>query len=58
MKHVNYNANGEVWVFANDNIQVSVILDTEQKLSLLLTLKNGNQILSYVVYAKCSTNID
>ncbi|KAK4726805.1 hypothetical protein R3W88_031722 [Solanum pinnatisectum] len=56
MQYVNYNANGKIWVFINSNIHVDVISNTRQQLSLLLTLEDGNQVVFYVVYAKCTAN--
>lgn len=38
----------------NHHIQVGVILDSDQQLTILLTLKDGTKVLSTVVYAKCS----
>lgn len=55
MHFVNYNANGQIWVFVNHHIHVGVISDSEQQLTLLLTLEGGSQILSTIVYAKCTT---
>ncbi|KAG5615462.1 hypothetical protein H5410_015286 [Solanum commersonii] len=37
-----------------DHIQVGVILDTNQKITLQLTLEDGKQMLTTMIYAKCS----
>lgn len=37
MKYVNYNQNGQIWVFIKEHIQVGVISDTDQQLTLHLT---------------------
>lgn len=36
MSYANYNQNGKIWVFIQDHIQVDVILDAEQQLTLRL----------------------
>jgi len=54
MPYANYNTNGKIWVFVNHHIQVGVVADSDQQLTLQLTLEDGNQILATVVYAKCS----
>ncbi|KAK6791385.1 hypothetical protein RDI58_010466 [Solanum bulbocastanum] len=54
MQYVNFNKNGQIWVFVNHNIQVGVISDSNQQLTLLLTLEDGSQVMSTMVYAKCS----
>ncbi|KAH0679730.1 hypothetical protein KY284_020815 [Solanum tuberosum] len=46
MQYVNYNSNGQIWVFVKENIQVGVILDTTQQITLQLTLKDGKQIIT------------
>ncbi|XP_015159308.1 uncharacterized protein [Solanum tuberosum] len=54
MHYVNYNVNGQIWVFVKQHVHVGVIADSEQQLTLQLTLENGEQLLVSVVYAKCS----
>ncbi|XP_049385889.1 uncharacterized protein LOC125850006 [Solanum stenotomum] len=56
MSYVNYNNNGQIWVFVKEHIHVGIISDTEQQLSLQLTLEDGNQVITTVVYAKCNAN--
>ncbi|KAH0758309.1 hypothetical protein KY290_021802 [Solanum tuberosum] len=46
MQYVNYNSNGQIWVFVKENIQVGVILDTTQQITLQLTLEDGKQIIT------------
>ncbi|WMV24325.1 hypothetical protein MTR67_017710 [Solanum verrucosum] len=54
MNYVNYNANGKIWVFVKEHTQVGVISDTDQQITLQLTLEDGKQFLTTVIYAKCS----
>ncbi|KAH0729153.1 hypothetical protein KY289_000341 [Solanum tuberosum] len=54
MHYVNYNVNGQIWVFVKQHVYVGVIADSEQQLTLQLTLENGEQLLVSAVYAKCS----
>lgn len=54
MQYVNFNKNGQIWIFVNHNIQGGVISDSNQQLTLLLTLEDGSQVMSTMVYAKCS----
>jgi len=54
MQYVNYNSNGQIWVFIEERIHVGVVSDTEQQLTLHLSFHNGNQFLVTVVYAKCT----
>lgn len=44
------NVNGKTCVFVNQHIQVWVVSDSEQQLTLHLTLVDGNQILVTMVY--------
>lgn len=53
MQYVNYNANGQIWVFVKSGIQEGVISNSEQQLTLQLTLEDKNQILTTLVYDKC-----
>ncbi|KAG5591021.1 hypothetical protein H5410_041535 [Solanum commersonii] len=55
MQYVNYNNNGQIWIFIREHIQVGVISDSEQQLTLHLTMEDGQQFLTTVVYAKCSS---
>ncbi|KAG5619746.1 hypothetical protein H5410_004964, partial [Solanum commersonii] len=55
MQYVNYNSNGQIWVFIQEGIHVGVLSDSEQQLTLQLSFHNGNQFLVIVVYAKCTT---
>ncbi|KAH0672962.1 hypothetical protein KY290_025245 [Solanum tuberosum] len=55
MQYVNYNSNGQIWIFIREHIQVGVISDSEQQLTLHLTMEDGQQFLTTVVYAKGSS---
>jgi len=54
MQYVNYNSNGQIWVFIQEGIHVGVVSDSEQQLTLHLSFHNGNQFLVTLVYAKCT----
>ncbi|XP_015160507.1 uncharacterized protein [Solanum tuberosum] len=54
MNYVNYNVNGQIWVFVREHVHVGVISDSEQQLTLQLTLEDGAQILASAIYVKCT----
>ncbi|XP_049357066.1 uncharacterized protein LOC125821728 [Solanum verrucosum] len=54
MRYINYNTNGQIWVFIKEGTSVGVISDTKQQLTLQLTLDNGYQFMVTMVYAKCT----
>lgn len=54
MTYANYNINGKIWLFINNGIQVEVMSDTKQTLTIKM-FKNGHQMISTLVYAKCAT---
>ncbi|KAG5598725.1 hypothetical protein H5410_030095, partial [Solanum commersonii] len=41
MNYVNYNSNGQIWVFVKDPVQVGVVSDTNQQLTLHIILHDG-----------------
>lgn len=53
--YVNFNINGKIWTFVQEHIQVGVIFDSEQQLTLQLTMVDGKEIIIIMVYAKCSS---
>ncbi|KAG5590749.1 hypothetical protein H5410_041263 [Solanum commersonii] len=56
MQYANYNINGKIWVFIQDHIQVGVLSDTEQQLTLQLNFQNSSEsLITTIVYAKCDT---
>lgn len=55
MTYANYNINGKIWLFINNGIQVEVMSDTKQTLTIKMLFKNGRQMISTLVYAKCAT---
>lgn len=44
-----------MWIFVRDHIQVGVISNTEQQLSLQLTMKDGKKDGDYSGLCKCSS---
>lgn len=52
---MNFNINGQIWVFVQDNIQVGVIFDSKQQLTLQLTMVDEKKMMIIMIYAKCST---
>lgn len=54
MSYVNYDTNCQIWVFVNDHVQSGIISDSDQRLTLYLTLKDEKQLMTTAVYAKCS----
>ncbi|XP_059285583.1 uncharacterized protein LOC132039048 [Lycium ferocissimum] len=54
MKYAHHNCNGKIWFFVNDNIDVEVIQDTDQQITVKLSFQEDNKILmTTMVYAKC-----
>lgn len=54
MSYSNYNVNGKIWLFVNNGIQVDVIFDSDQQLTIKMVFENGHQLISSLVYAKCT----
>ncbi|KAH0673928.1 hypothetical protein KY284_025015 [Solanum tuberosum] len=56
MQYANYNINGKIWLFIQDHIQVGVLSDTEQQLTLQLNFQNFSEsLITTIVYAKCDS---
>lgn len=53
MPYANYNQNVKVYIFVQDHIQVGVVVDFEQQITLQLNFQDGQQIVTTIVYAKC-----
>jgi len=54
MEYANYNYNGKTWVFIQEHVQVEVLADLEQMLSLGLQFLETDQLMmASIVYAKC-----
>ncbi|XP_059310123.1 uncharacterized protein LOC132061298 [Lycium ferocissimum] len=48
------NCNGKIWIFVADNIEVEVLLDSSQQVTLKLFFQEFNQVVvTSLVYAKC-----
>ncbi|XP_060211801.1 uncharacterized protein LOC132639366 [Lycium barbarum] len=53
----NANRNGKIWYFVADNIDVEVLMDSPQQITLKLFLQDLNQHhINTLVYAKCSAS--
>ncbi|XP_060182252.1 uncharacterized protein LOC132611912 [Lycium barbarum] len=51
----NANCNGKIWYFVAGNIDVEVLMDSPQQITLKLFLQDLNQyLITTLVYAKCS----
>lgn len=51
----NYNQNGKICVFVQKNIQVQILSNSEQKITLQITFQaSGDSFICTLVYAKCS----
>ncbi|XP_060202553.1 uncharacterized protein LOC132630976 [Lycium barbarum] len=54
MRYAHHNCNGKTWFFINDNIDVEVIQDTDQQITVKLSFQEDNKILmTTMIYAKC-----
>ncbi|KAG5631299.1 hypothetical protein H5410_003016 [Solanum commersonii] len=54
MAYANYNINGKIWLFVKEDIQVEVVSDSEQQLTIEMLFPSGHQMVSTLVYAKCT----
>ncbi|XP_059306421.1 uncharacterized protein LOC132057846 [Lycium ferocissimum] len=55
MPYANFNCNGKIWFFVQDNVYVEVLLDTEQSITVKLKFQELNRdMVVTMVYAKCS----
>ncbi|XP_060177887.1 uncharacterized protein LOC132607827 [Lycium barbarum] len=56
MRYAHHNCNGKIWFFRNDNIDVEVIQDTDQQITVKLNFQEDNKILmTTMIYAKCES---
>ncbi|KAH0698743.1 hypothetical protein KY284_012958 [Solanum tuberosum] len=54
MHYANLNQNGKIWIFVQEHVQMGVISDTEQQISLQLHFQEtGQTVVTTAVYAKC-----
>ncbi|XP_060183615.1 uncharacterized protein LOC132613564 [Lycium barbarum] len=54
MPYANFNCNGRIWFFVNDNIDVEIIDNTEQQTTIKLNFLSMSKFLIVtMVYAKC-----
>ncbi|XP_060200195.1 uncharacterized protein LOC132628431 [Lycium barbarum] len=55
MPYANSNCNGKIWFFVQHNVNVEVLLDTEQSITVKLQFQDFNKdMVVTMVYAKCS----
>ncbi|XP_060183051.1 uncharacterized protein LOC132613005 [Lycium barbarum] len=55
MPYANSNCNGKIWFFVQHNVDVEVLLDTEQSITVKLQFQDFNKdMVVTMVYAKCS----
>ncbi|XP_060211843.1 uncharacterized protein LOC132639414 [Lycium barbarum] len=55
MPYANSNCNGKIWFFVEHNVDVKVLLDTEQSFTVKLQFQDFNKdMVVTMVYAKCS----
>ncbi|XP_060190553.1 uncharacterized protein LOC132619771 [Lycium barbarum] len=55
MSQAGANCNGKIWFFVANNIEVEVLSDSEQHISLKLLFQDtGKTLVTTLVYAKCS----
>ncbi|XP_060202481.1 uncharacterized protein LOC132630915 [Lycium barbarum] len=55
MPYANSNCNGKIWFFVQHNVEVEVLLDTEQSITVKLNFQDFNKdMVVTMVYAKCS----
>ncbi|XP_060211890.1 uncharacterized protein LOC132639465 [Lycium barbarum] len=54
MTYAHYNCNGKIWFFVNDNVDVEILQDLEQQITIKLFFQEWNKSLMVtMVYAKC-----
>ncbi|XP_060182761.1 uncharacterized protein LOC132612660 [Lycium barbarum] len=54
MRYAHYNCNGKIWFFVNDNVDVEILQDLEQQITIKLLFQDWNKSLMVtMVYAKC-----
>ncbi|XP_060182357.1 uncharacterized protein LOC132612025 [Lycium barbarum] len=54
MRYAHYNCNGKIWFVVNDNVDVEILQDLEQHITIKLLFQDWNKSLMVtMVYAKC-----
>ncbi|XP_060216639.1 uncharacterized protein LOC132644099 [Lycium barbarum] len=54
MRYAHYNYNGKLWFFVNDNMDVEIMQDLEQQITVKLLFQEWNKSLMVtMVYSKC-----
>ncbi|XP_060216615.1 uncharacterized protein LOC132644079 [Lycium barbarum] len=54
MRYAHYNCNGKIWFFVYDNVDVEILQDLEQQITIKLLFQDWNKSLMVtMVYAKC-----
>ncbi|XP_060183152.1 uncharacterized protein LOC132613118 [Lycium barbarum] len=54
MNTTGHNCNGKIWYFVNDGVDVEILMDTEQQITIKLCLQNnGKSFINTLVYVKC-----
>ncbi|XP_060211805.1 uncharacterized protein LOC132639371 [Lycium barbarum] len=54
IRYAHYNCNGKIWLFVNDNVDVEILQDLEQQITIKLLFQDWNKSLMVtMVYAKC-----
>ncbi|XP_059288673.1 uncharacterized protein LOC132042062 [Lycium ferocissimum] len=54
MNLANHNCNGKIWFFVTDGIEVDVLMDTDQQVTIkMLFQDSGKCMILNIVYAKC-----
>lgn len=53
MKSANFNQNGKIWFFVNDEVNMEIMQDSEQKITIRLSIQGKNLCVT-MVYAKCN----
>lgn len=54
MAYSNCNLNGKIRLFVSSGINVEVVVDSDQQLTIKMVFDNGHQMIGTLVYAKCS----
>lgn len=54
MNKAGANINGKIWFFVKDSVELEVIRDSDQQITLKLILEDNQSIIITLVYAKCN----
>lgn len=58
MNQAGANINGKIWFFVKEDVQVKILQDAEQQITLkLMFLEDSISIITTLVYAKCDKNV-